>query len=107
MSSVKPIDREAILDAARTTGGIVTVEEHSIYGGLGGAVAEIVAQEYPVKMKILGVPGVFAPTGSAEFLLEYFGLTAEGIQAAALDLLQHPSTPETSAGRLAAALEFE
>jgi transketolase len=87
MSSVKPIDREAILDAARTTGGIVTAEEHSIYGGLGGAVAEIVAQAHPAKMRILGVPGVFAPTGSAEFLLEHFGLTAEGIRTAALELL--------------------
>ena len=88
MSSVKPIDREAIQDAARTTGGIVTAEEHSIYGGLGGAVAEIVAQTHPAKMRILGVPGVFAPTGSAEFLLEHFGLTAEGIRAAAVQLLE-------------------
>jgi transketolase len=87
MSSVKPIDREAILDAARNTGGIVTVEEHSIYGGLGGAVAEIVSQEHPARMKILGVPGVFAPTGSAEFLLEHFGLTADGIAQAARELL--------------------
>jgi len=87
MSSVKPIDRVAILDAARNTGGIVTVEEHSIYGGMGSAVAEIVAQEHPVRMKILGVPGVFAPTGSAEFLLEYFGLTADGIAQAARELL--------------------
>jgi transketolase len=107
MSSVKPIDREAILHAARTTGGIVTVEEHSIYGGLGGAVAEIVAQEHPTRMRILGVPGVFAPTGSAEFLLDYFGLNAHGIQQAALDLLKHSSTSETSAEKLAAALEIE
>ena len=88
MSSIKPIDREAILDAARNTGGIVTVEEHSIYGGLGGSVAEIVAQTHPAKMRILGVPGVFAPTGSAEFLLEHFGLTAEGIRTAAIELLK-------------------
>jgi len=88
MSSVKPIDREEILDAARVTGGIVTAEEHSVYGGLGGAVAEIVAQTHPAKMRILGVPGVFAPTGSAEFLLEHFGLTAEGIRTAAVELLR-------------------
>jgi transketolase len=87
MSSVKPIDRVAIEDAARNTGGIVTAEEHSIYGGLGGAVAEIVVQTHPVKMRILGVPGVFAPTGSAEFLLEHFGLTAEGIRTAVVELL--------------------
>jgi transketolase len=86
-SSMAPFDREAIVRAARETRGIVTVEEASIYGGLGGAVAEIVATEHPVRMKILGVPGVFAPTGSAEFLLEHFGLTANGIEKAALDLL--------------------
>jgi transketolase len=88
MSSIKPIDVEAILDAARTTRGIVTVEEASIYGGLGGAVAEIVSQNNPVKMRILGVPGVFAPTGSEEFLLDHFQLNAVGIHAAAVDLLR-------------------
>jgi transketolase len=88
MSSIKPIDVEAILDAARTTRGIVTVEEASIYGGLGGAVAEIVSQNNPVKMRILGVPGVFAPTGSEEFLLDHFQLNAAGIHAAAVDLLR-------------------
>jgi transketolase len=88
MSSVKPIDREAIEDAARNTGGIVTAEEHSIYGGMGSAVAEIVVQTYPIRMRILGVPGVFAPTGSAEFLLEHFNLTADGIRSAAVQLLE-------------------
>jgi transketolase len=86
-SSMAPMDREAIVQAARETRGIVTVEEASVYGGLGGAVAEIVAIKHPVRMKILGVPGVFAPTGSAEFLLEHFGLTASGIERAAIDLL--------------------
>ena len=88
LSSLKPIDSDAILDAARTTHGIVTVEEASIYGGLGGAVAEITAQHAPVRMKILGVPGVFAPTGSEEFLLDHFHLNAEGIRAAALAVLR-------------------
>jgi transketolase len=87
MSSIKPMDREAVVRAARETCGIVTVEEHSVYGGLGGAVAEILALEHPARMKMLGVPGVFAPTGSAEFLLEYFGLTAEGIEAAVKELM--------------------
>lgn len=88
MSSVKPLDREAIVDAARTTRGIVTAEEALAAGGLGGAVAEVLAQEHPASMRILGVPDVFAPTGTAEFLLEYFGLTAAGIERAALGLLQ-------------------
>ena len=88
MSTVKPLDREAILDAARTTRGIVTAEEALAAGGLGGAVAEVLAQEHPAPMRILGVPDVFAPTGTAEFLLEYYGLTAAGIERAALKLLQ-------------------
>lgn len=86
-SSMSPLDRQAVLDAARETKGIVTVEEASIYGGLGGAVAELLAEEHPARLKRLGVPGVFAPTGSAEFLLEHFGLTAAGIERAANDLL--------------------
>ena len=92
-SSMAPFDREAIVQAARETRGIVTAEEASIYGGLGGAVAEVLATEHPTRMKILGVPGVFAPTGSAEFLLEHFGLTAKGIEAAAIDLLRGVDAP--------------
>jgi transketolase len=87
MSSVKPLDGEAIADAANT-GAIVTVEEHSVYGGLGSAVAEVVAQTRPVKIRILGIPGVFAPTGSAEWILSYFRLNAQGICEAAMQLLK-------------------
>jgi transketolase len=87
MSSIKPIDKNAILDAARTTRGIVTAEEGLMAGGLGGAVAEILALHHPAPMRMLGLPDVFAPTGSAEFLLEYFGLTASGIAAAAIELV--------------------
>ncbi|MDE3148409.1 MAG: transketolase family protein, partial [Acidobacteriota bacterium] len=87
MSSMSPIDRDAVVRSAKETRGIVTVEEASIYGGLGGAVAEIVADEHPARVKRLGVPGVFAPTGSAEFLFEHFGLTAAGIEKAAMELL--------------------
>lgn len=88
MSTVKPLDREAILDAARTTRGIVTAEEAFACGGLGGAIAEVLVQEHPARMRILGVPDTFAPTGTAQFLLEYFGLTAQGIEQAAMDLLK-------------------
>lgn len=86
MATVRPLDRDAIVAAARETGAIVTVEEHTVFGGLGGAVAEVVVQTVPVPMRILGVPGVFAPTGGAEWLLEHFGLTAAGIRDAALEL---------------------
>jgi transketolase len=87
MSSLKPLDVEAVQDAARSTRAIVTIEEHSVYGGLGGAVAEVVAQTCPVKIRILGIPGVFAPTGSAEWILSHFRLDAEGICSAAIELL--------------------
>jgi transketolase len=87
MSSIRPLDMEAVIAAASETKGIVTAEEHSIYGGLGGAVAEVCAVHKPARMKILGVPGVFAPTGSAEWLLEHFELTSKGIEKAVLSLL--------------------
>ncbi len=95
IATVKPIDREAIVEAAVETGGIVTAEEHTIYGGFGSAVAEVVATTHPVPMRILGVPGVFAPTGSPEFLFEHFGLTPEGIGDAARDLIEQ-SAPSVS-----------
>jgi transketolase len=88
VATVRPLDEEALVAAARETGGIVTVEEHTVYGGLGGAVAEVVCQRAPTRMRILGVPGVFAPTGDAAWLLEHFGLTAEGIAEAARQLLE-------------------
>jgi transketolase len=86
MPTIRPIDREAVVEAATETGGIVTLEEHTVHGGLGGAVAEVVATERPVPMRLLGVPGVFAPTGSVESLFTRFGLTAAGITNAALEL---------------------
>jgi transketolase len=85
MATVSPLDEEIIL-AAAATGGIVTVEEHSQRGGLGGAVAEVTATRLPCPLRIMGFPG-FLPTGSAEWLLERHGLTAGGIAAAARDLI--------------------
>jgi transketolase len=86
MPFVDPLDEEAVLDAARETRAIVTAEEATVTGGLGAAVATLVAERRPVPMRILGVRG-FAPTGSAAFLLEHFGLTADGIVDAARDAL--------------------
>jgi transketolase len=82
MATVSPLDREAVVAAARETGGIVTAEEAVTRGGLGGAVAEVVVEEALVPMRMLGFPG-FCPTGSPEFLLQQAGLTPEGISAAA------------------------
>ncbi len=89
MSSVKPIDREAIVKAARETKGIVTAEEALAAGGLGGAVAEVLALEHPARMRMLGLPDTFAPTGTAEFLLDHFGISAEGMTKAALELVRN------------------
>jgi len=87
LATLQPLDRDAILDAAET-GAIVTIEEHSVHGGLGGAVSEVTATARPVPMRILGIPARFAPTGTAEWLLEYFGLTPKGIFDAAVQLLE-------------------
>lgn len=87
LSTIRPIDRDSITEAA-TRGPIVTVEDHTVYGGLGSAVAEVVVSSHPVRMQMLGVPGVFAPTGSPGFLLEHFGLTPRGIRDAARSLVR-------------------
>jgi transketolase len=85
MSTVSPIDAEAIASAA-ATGAIVTAEEGLAHGGLGGAVAEFCAQHFPVRMRMLGFPG-FLPTGSAEWLMDHYGLSADGIAKAVRELL--------------------
>ncbi|MBT9369909.1 transketolase family protein [Rhizobium sp. CSW-27] len=92
MATVRPIDVDSIVAAARDTGAILTAEEHSVYGGLGSAVAEVVVAEAPVPMKILGVPGIFAPTGSAEFLLDEFGMSPPAIAEAAEELVARKSS---------------
>ena len=87
MSTIKPLDQDANLHAARTTKGIVTAEEGLAAGGLGSAVAEVLALRHPTPMRILGLQDVFAPTGSAEFLLEHFNLTTAGMRDAAMELM--------------------
>lgn len=83
MATIKPIDREIILDAAKSTGCIVTAEEHNVIGGLGSAVAEVVAEEYPVPVLRVGVEDTFGKSGPALELLEIFGLNAQNIVAKA------------------------
>ena len=86
ISTICPLDAGTVIAAARDTGRIVVAEESVSRGGLGGAVAELLAESVPVPMRLLGV-NTFAPTGSVEFLLEYFGLSPEGIAAAAVELV--------------------
>jgi len=91
MATVSPIDIDAVTSAVRDTGCILTAEEHSIYGGLGSAIAEVVVSEAPAPMKILGVPGIFPPTGSAEFLLDEFGMSPAAVAEAATALIARKS----------------
>lgn len=79
MHTIKPIDKQAIIEAAEETEAIVTVEEHSIYGGLGAAVAEIVVEHEPIPMKIMGIPDENAMHGTSKKLFKYYGLDSEGI----------------------------
>lgn len=88
MHSLKPFDKEAVLKAARETKCILTAEEHSIYGGLGAAVAEITSQECPVKMRILGVPDENVIHATPLEVFHHYGFDYEGIYAAALQLLE-------------------
>ena len=81
MATINPLD-EAAVTAAADTGAIVTVEEASVRGGLGGAVAEFTAAHQPVPVEMVGFPG-FVPTGSVDWLFDHFGLTPHGIAAAA------------------------
>ena len=87
MATIAPLDEAAVLAAAVQTGRIVTAEEAVVHGGLGSAVAEFVVEHCPVPMRILGVTG-FAPTGNTAFLLDHFGLNAEGIAGAARELMR-------------------
>lgn len=87
MPTVSPLDENAIIKAAQETSGIVTCEEHSVRGGLGGAVAEVVVTHHPVPMRILGVPSFFSPTGSAEWLLDKFKMAPQDIAQSCQDVL--------------------
>ena len=77
--TIKPLDEELIVAAAKETGKVVTVEEHSIIGGLGGAVCECLSEKAPVPVKRIGINDVFGESGPAVALLEKYGLDAEGI----------------------------
>ncbi|WP_227761857.1 transketolase family protein [Zhaonella formicivorans] len=83
MHTVKPLDREAVLKAAAETGAVVTAEEHQIFGGLGGAVAELLAQNRPTPMEMVGIKDTFGESGPPEELAVKYGLTAKDIAEAA------------------------
>lgn len=79
MHTIKPIDRELIIRCAKETKRIITIEDHSVIGGLGTAVCEVLAEECSTKVTRMGVKDTFGKSGKAEDLLKYFKLTAEDI----------------------------
>ncbi len=82
LHSIKPLDREGIITYAQQTGAVVTVEEHQIAGGMGSAVAEVLAQHYPVPIEYIGVQDQFGQSGTPEELIEYYGMGISSIVAA-------------------------
>ncbi|HPD61345.1 MAG TPA: transketolase family protein [Thermodesulfobacteriota bacterium] len=91
ISTIKPIDEELLIDCSLHTGGIVTAEEHSVIGGLGSAVAEVVSEKKPTRIVRIGVRDQFGVSGSAPELLEYLGLTTGNIFKAAQQIMGHKS----------------
>lgn len=81
--TIKPLDVECVIKAAKETGAIVTAEEHNIIGGLGSAVSEVIVENYPVPLERVGVNDTFGRSGGPEELLKYFGLTPEHVAEAA------------------------
>jgi transketolase len=90
VSTIKPIDAEALAASARKTGKILTVEEHTIHGGLGSAVAEVLARRAPARMSMIGIEDTFTESGAYDALLRKYGISVDHIESEALRLL----TPE-------------
>ena len=88
MATIKPIDRDILVAAAKETGAIVTAEEHNILGGLGGAVAEVVCADCPVPVERVGVKDCFGRSGNAQALLELYGVSKSAIVSAARTVLK-------------------
>jgi transketolase len=90
VSTIKPIDAEALAESARKTGKVLTIEEHTIHGGLGSAIAEVLSQRAPARMAMIGIQDTFAESGDYNALLRKYGISVERIESEALRLL----TPE-------------
>lgn len=85
--TIKPLDKKDIIKSAKDTGHIITIEEHSIFGGLGGVVAEMVVENYPIPMKIMGINDMFGESGDYQYLIRKFGLTDTEIVKNARELI--------------------
>lgn len=86
--TIKPIDTETIIEAAKTTGCVVTAEEHQLAGGMGSAVIEVLAQNYPVPVKMVGINDRFGGSGDPDTLMKEFGLTAPSVALAVREALK-------------------
>lgn len=86
MPTIKPLDRLTVLEAAKNTGAIMTIEDHTVLGGLGSAVAEVVCQEYPVPMCLVGIQDQFGESGDPELLYRDHGMDVDSIVAKAIAL---------------------
>ncbi len=76
-STIKPLDKDTVLDFAQKTKALITMEDHSVYGGLGSTIAEFLSQNHPTRMKIIGVENEFGRSGKPEELYALYGLTAQ------------------------------
>ena len=86
--TINSLDKEAVIKLAQETGAIVTVEEHQIIGGVGGAVAEVLAKHHPAPLEMIGMQDRYGESGEAEELLEYFQLTAPYIEKAVKKIMR-------------------
>lgn len=88
ISTIKPIDKEIIIKAAKETKGIVTTEEHSIIGGLGSMVSSVVCDKYPCKVKMIGIEDKFGESGTPDELMEKFKLTSDAISESIKEIIE-------------------
>lgn len=86
--TIKPIDEETLVNAAQKTGAVVSAEEHQVHGGLGSAVAEVLAKNYPVPMEFVGMKDEFGGSGQPDELLEHYGFTWKEIYASVMKVLE-------------------
>ena len=87
MATIKPLDNEAVLKAAKETGAIMTIEDHTIFGGLGSAVAEVVVEHCPVPMQRIGIQDQFGESGDPELLYRDHGMDVDSVVAKAKALV--------------------
>lgn len=78
--TIKPIDKEMIIKCAKETKRLISIEDHSIIGGIGSAISEVLTEEYPVKLERMGIKDTFGKSGKAEQLMQYFGITAKDLE---------------------------